>query len=87
MGLVNEVVPDDQLDARIDELTASIAAGPTAAFAASKQIVHAIADGAAGFAEVLDAEADAQGQLAGGHDYVEGISAFMEKRTPGFTGS
>lgn len=87
MGLVNEVVADDGLDARIDELATQIANGPTAAFAASKRIVHALADGRLDFAGVLDAEADAQGVLAGGHDYVEGISAFMEKRSPGFTGS
>lgn len=87
MGLVNEVVADDAFDARIDELAAKIAAGPTAAFAASKRIVHAISDGDADFDAVLAAEADAQGDLAGGHDYVEGISAFMEKRSPDFIGS
>lgn len=87
IGLVNEVVADDHLTTRVDELAATIATGPTAAFAASKRIVHAIADGRADFDAVLDAEADAQGDLAGGHDYVEGISAFMEKRSPEFKGS
>lgn len=87
MGLVNEVVADDQLAARVDELASKIATGPTAAFAASKRIVHAITDGQLDFGGVLDAEADAQGELAGGHDYVEGIGSFMEKRAPTFTGS
>jgi len=86
MSLVNEVVADDELTTRVDELAASIASGPTAAFAASKRIVHAITDHELSFTSVLDAEANAQGELAGGPDYVEGISAFMEQRTPTFTG-
>jgi len=86
IGLVNEVVADDKLDAYVNELATKIANGPTAAFAASKRIVHAIADGALDFDAVLAAEADAQGELAGGHDYVEGIGAFMAKRPPQFRG-
>lgn len=87
MGLVNEVVADDELDARVGELADQIAAGPTAAFAASKRIVQRIADQQFGFDDVLAAEADAQGRLAGQPDYVEGITAFMEKRRPQFRGT
>lgn len=86
MGLVNEVVADDELEARVDALATALASGPTAAFAASKKIVHQLADSSLDFAGVLDAEATAQGDLAGGPDYVEGISAFMEKRKPAFRG-
>lgn len=86
MGLVNQVVPDDELATTVDAMAAQIAAGPTAAFAASKQIVQRILDEGIGFADVLDAEADAQGRLAGAPDYVEGITAFMEKRSPSFQG-
>ena len=87
MGLVNEVVADDDLDDRVAELAERIGGGPTAAFAASKRIVHAVADSSADFDQVLAAEAEAQGRLAGGHDYVEGIGAFMDKRPPRFVGS
>ena len=86
IGLANEVVANDELTARVDVLATDIANGPTAAFAASKRIVQSIADHEMGFARSLGAEADAQGQLAGGPDYVEGISAFKEKRDPTFTG-
>lgn len=86
MGLVNEVVAEDSFDARIDELAELIGNGPTAAFAASKRIVHTLSDAHVDFPGSLAAEASAQGQLSGGEDYVEGISAFLEKRKPGFIG-
>jgi enoyl-CoA hydratase/carnithine racemase len=87
IGLVNEVVPDADLATRVDELATRIGAGPTAAFMASKRIVQRLVDQRYGFGDVLDAEAEAQGELAGGPDYVEGITAFLEKRTPTFRGS
>lgn len=86
MGLVNDVVDDDDLLDVVRRTARRVAAGPTAAFARSKALVHRIADGAVPFAEVLEAEARAQGDTAGTPDYVEGITAFLEKRKPAFTG-
>jgi len=39
------------------------------------------------FEDVLAAEAAAQGRASRTHDYQIGISAFLEKRRPSFTGS
>ncbi len=86
MGLVNRVVPDDELAGVVREMAAKIAAGPTAAFAESKAIVHQFVDHHLDTAASMDAEAAAQGRLAGHPDYVEGITAFIEKRKPTFTG-
>lgn len=86
MGLVNAVVDDDALLDTVRSLAAKVGAGPTAALRRSKALVHRIADAGMPFAEVLEAEAVAQGETAGTPDYVEGITAFLEKRKPSFTG-
>jgi 2-(1,2-epoxy-1,2-dihydrophenyl)acetyl-CoA isomerase len=86
MGLVNAVVDDDALLDTVRAMATRVAAGPTATFARSKAIVHRLADGAVPFTEVLEAEAVAQGETAGTPDYVEGITAFLDKRKPTFTG-
>jgi 2-(1,2-epoxy-1,2-dihydrophenyl)acetyl-CoA isomerase len=85
-GLVNRSVAGADLVRRTREMAVSIARGPTAAFLESKRLVRAITDGAPSFADVLAAEAAAQGRASRTHDYQDGISAFQEKRKPSFTG-
>jgi 2-(1,2-epoxy-1,2-dihydrophenyl)acetyl-CoA isomerase len=86
IGLVNGVVADDELLDRVRELATRIAAGPTASFVRSKQLVRKLLDERCSLADVLADEAAAQGAMAGTPDYVEGMTAFLEKRTPRFTG-
>jgi 2-(1,2-epoxy-1,2-dihydrophenyl)acetyl-CoA isomerase len=85
-GLVNRSVAGADLVRRTRELARAIANGPTAAFLESKRIVRMIQDGSPSLADLLAAEAAAQGRASRTHDYQDGISAFQEKRRPAFTG-
>jgi 2-(1,2-epoxy-1,2-dihydrophenyl)acetyl-CoA isomerase len=86
MGLVNGVMPDGELLDHVRRLAESIAAGPTGTFVMSKRLVSRIVDEHLSFGDVLAAEATAQGAAAGTPDYVEGMTAFLEKRPPRFSG-
>jgi 2-(1,2-epoxy-1,2-dihydrophenyl)acetyl-CoA isomerase len=85
MGLVNRVVPADELDAAAAELLAKLAAMPTSALAFTKRLVNTTFDHdrAASFV----AEAAFQELQSHSHDAGEGVAAFLERRPPGFTGS
>lgn len=85
-GLVNAAVPGEDLLEHVRAMAASVASGPTAAFRHSKRIARRIIEERLDLAAVLDAEAAAQGEVAGGADYVEGFTAFAEKRPPTFRG-
>lgn len=83
-GLFSRVVPEDELLAFTRERATRAAAGPTAAFAASKRIVAGLRDER--LWAVVAAESAAQEALRGTADYREGFSAFQAKRSPRFTG-
>jgi 2-(1,2-epoxy-1,2-dihydrophenyl)acetyl-CoA isomerase len=85
-GLVNRSVAGADLIRRTREMARTIAAGPTMAFLESKRMVRTIQDGSPSLADLLAAEAAAQGRASRTHDYQEGIAAFQEKRRPTFTG-
>ena len=83
-GIVNQVVADEELTSAASELAARFATGPPAAYATIKRTIN---QGAyAGFAELLDLEAELQQQRAESKDFVEGVTAFAEKRRATFTG-
>jgi 2-(1,2-epoxy-1,2-dihydrophenyl)acetyl-CoA isomerase len=83
-GLVNRVVPDDQLESASGELLARLANGPTRSYAGAKMLLNRrmYAD----LAGQLDAEAEAQKGQGASKDFIEGVIAFVEKRPPNFTG-
>ncbi len=83
-GLVNEVVPADQLAATAHAAAARLAAAPTRAIALAKRAINHAED--ALLPESLAMEAALQ-ELAGRtEDHAEGVAAFGEKREPRFLG-
>ncbi|SHN46737.1 enoyl-CoA hydratase/isomerase family protein [Cryptosporangium aurantiacum] len=80
LGLLNEVVPDDQLAARAQGLAQLFAAGPAHALALTKRQFRAVSE--ISFEAALALEARHQGDAAAHPDHVEGRTAFAEKRAP-----
>ncbi|MBA3688347.1 MAG: enoyl-CoA hydratase/isomerase family protein [Chloroflexi bacterium] len=84
VGLVNEVVPADQLATTVQAVATTLAAGPTRAIGLAKRAINHAED--ALLAESLAMEASLQ-ELAGRtEDHAEGSAAFGEKREPRFVG-
>lgn len=84
-GLVNQVVPADELLPAATKLAATLAAGPTRAFGAVKSLLNETFEH--GLEAQMELEARAIAGASIGPDGQEGIRAFLEKRKPQFTGS
>ena len=84
IGLINHVVPDAELDARVDAFAKKLAAGAPQAIKYTKvavnlrlkEIAHTILDASMAY-EMLTFKTN---------DHKEAVASFLEKRKPNFTG-
>lgn len=84
MGLVTDVYPDAEFDARVAALAERLAAGPTRAFGIAKTLINTAA-GVDRLDYHLDQELENLSRIADGAEFKEGLDAFFEKREPHFT--
>lgn len=80
MGLINDVVSEDPVSAANELFDKILENGPLAVRSALKAVYHS------GNQNGYQIEADLFGELCSSKDAEEGLSAFMEKRTPDFKG-
>ncbi|MGW4568022.1 enoyl-CoA hydratase/isomerase family protein [Streptomyces sp. NPDC004561] len=76
-GLVDEVLPEGQLDKRVGELTRTLVSRSQLTQAAAKEFANGRTDRDAHWTE----------QAQGSGDTAEGVAAFLERRQPRFTWS
>ncbi|WP_298216547.1 enoyl-CoA hydratase/isomerase family protein [Acidocella sp.] len=84
MGLVNEVVADDQLETRAGALADELAESATFALAMGKRMFRGAVQPS--LESFLDLEAHVQNLVLRSDDHREGAAAFREKRKPNFVG-
>ena len=84
-GLINAVYADADFDDAVAALAERLAKGPTRSYAGSKRQLnnwlYARMD------EQLELEADIQQEMAGSSDFIEGVTAFVQKRPASFGGA
>lgn len=83
-GMIWGVVADGMLMGEAEALAADLATGPTVGLGLTKRAIQAA--GANTMDAQLDLERDLQREAGRTPDYGEGVSAFLDKRKPVFTG-
>ncbi|OBH27364.1 enoyl-CoA hydratase [Mycobacterium sp. E1715] len=82
-GLVSAVYSADEFEAEVDKVIARLLAGPAVAFGKTKLAINAAT--LAQLDPALQREYEGQAVLLRSHDFVEGATAFQQRRTPDFT--
>jgi 2-(1,2-epoxy-1,2-dihydrophenyl)acetyl-CoA isomerase len=82
LGIVNRVVPSSDLDATVAATAERLAAAPAFAMQRLKRLLRESSGRT--LSEQLGAEAASFSACTGSDDFVEGVSAFLAKRKPGF---
>ena len=84
MGMINSAVPDEELMSRAMAMAENLAQAPTAAIAEIKMLLDASATN--DLRSQLNLEHKTQIESGKTKDFVEGVSAFLQKRPPRFVG-
>lgn len=84
MGMINAVVPDDELSSQALAMAEKMAQAPTAAIGRIKELLELSATN--DYGGQLELERKMQIQSGRTKDFREGVAAFLEKRPPKFVG-
>lgn len=84
LGIVNKVVPAEELDAAVAEFAGHYAGAPTKAIGLIKKMLNR--GERSSLEDILEYEAYCQEIAGRSEDYREGVNAFLEKRKPEFKG-
>jgi len=83
-GLVNAVFPAEEFDKEVNHIAERLVQGPPLAHAQIKRLFNMSANNS--LDDQLAAEVESFAEMSSSEDFVEGVSAFLEKRKPSFKG-
>jgi methylmalonyl-CoA decarboxylase len=84
VGIINELVPESNLEARVYAMAKTIATRSPQAIRASKEAMHVLSEAVAINPGTYERLQGLRRDVYFGRDYHEGIQAFMEKRAAKF---
>jgi methylglutaconyl-CoA hydratase len=84
IGLITEVVAADQLQPRVQQLCQVLLQNSPASLVATKRLINSF--GAAELNEQIETAMRANAEIRTTADFREGVTAFLEKRKPNWTG-
>lgn len=82
-GLVSAVYPAEDFAAEVDKVVSKLLAGPVVAYGRTKDAINATT--LTELDSALERELQGQTVLSRSHDFIEGATAFQQRRTPSFT--